>query len=342
MAQTRLSRDRLRGSQILGRALRTGLGSGPGRAFLIFAVLMAISSTRRSVLTAFQLQTISDGTAALALVAIGATLVVLTGGLDLSAGAVMGLVNVILATHLAGDPAADALVVLVAFLVAGLAGLANGVFVGLLGVPSIIVTVATLFIFNGAALLILPQPGGTATPDFVAVFSGTILGVPRSLVLIVAGAGIWLLLKHTRFGLAIYAIGSDAKSAYLSGVPVRWVLVATYAVAGLFYGAAGIFLTAQIASGSPVIGSTSFLLTVFIAVILGGTRIGGGQGGAIGTVLGAFVVTAIVGVLFSLGVTPFFTGFAEGLVLLIAVVFSSLAIWFQRRPTRGQPAPEAA
>jgi ribose transport system permease protein len=298
---------------------------------------MVVSNASRPILTAFQLQTISDGTAALALVAIGATLVVLTGGLDLSAGAVMALVNVILATQLTGEPARDGLVVVIAVLIAGLAGLANGLFVGLLGVQSIIVTVATLFIFSGAALLILPQPGGTAPTDFVNVLSGTLLGVPRSFLLILAGAGIWLVLKHTRFGIALYAIGSDAKSAYLSGVSVRWVLVATYTIAGLFYGIAGVYLTAQIASGSPTIGSTSFLLTVFIAVILGGTRIGGGQGGAIGTILGAFVVTAIVGVLFALGVTPFFTGLAEGLVLMIAVTFSSVAARFQRRPDLGPP-----
>ena len=319
-------------STLHGRILRRGLGSGPGRALLIFLVLLVVTNASRPVLTAFQLQTISDGTAALALVAIGATLVVLTGGLDLSAGAIMALVNVILATQLTGDPARDALVVVIAILICGLAGLANGVFVGLLGVQSIIVTVATLFIFSGAALLILPQPGGTAPTDFVGVLTGTIFGVPRSLLLILGGAGIWLLLKHSRFGVAVYAIGSDAKSAYLSGVPLRVVLVATYTLAGLFYGVAGVYLTAQIASGSPIIGSTSFLLTVFIAVIVGGTRVGGGQGGAIGTILGAFVVTAIVGVLFALGVSPFYTGLAEGLVLMIAVTFSSVADWFQRWP----------
>lgn len=320
----------------VARPLADRLASGPGRALVILVILLIISNASRSVLTTFQLETISDGTAALALVATGATFVVLTGGLDLSAGAIMALVNVFLATQLSGDPTRDALVTVVALAIAGLAGLTNGVFVGLLRVQSIIVTVATLFIFNGAALIILSQPGGTAPSEFVGALSEPVVGLPRSFLLILAAAGVWLLLKHSRFGIAMYAIGSDTRAAYLSGVPVRRVLVGTYMIAGLFYGLAGVFLTAQIASGSPIIGGTPFLLTVFISVILGGTRIGGGQGGAIGSIIGAFVVTAIVSVLFALGVSPFLTGLAEGLVLLLAVSFSTVTTVLRRsRPFGG-------
>jgi ribose transport system permease protein len=276
---------------------------------------------------------LSNDSAALGLAAIGETLVVLTGGFDLSAGSVLAFVNVLLATKMTGTNPHDTLVVLEVLGIGMAAGLFNGVFVAFVRLQSIIVTIATMFIFSGLALLTLNEPGGQVPTDFVTRVTGEVGGsaIPNSLIVVLVALGLWLIFRRTRLGKAIYAVGSDAGAAYISGVRVRWVLLATYALAGLCYGAAGVFWSAQTGSGDPTIGD-SFLLTVFIAVVIGGTRFGGGYGSAVGSMLGAFIVTEIDNVLQVAGVNGFWTEIVEGVVLIAAVLLGTIAL--RLRPKR--------
>ena len=313
------------------KAVRRQWTEGNLVSLAVLVAMLVLYSFFASLFTSFTIQALCNDTAALALAAIGETLVVLTGGFDVSVGAIIGLVNVILATQLTGSGGHDLLWVVLAILIASAAGLVNGILVAYVRLQSIIVTIATLFILSGIALKILDQPGGSVPSGYVSALTGVTV-IPRALIIILGGAAAWLALKRTRLGAAIYAIGGDRESARMSGIPVARRLLATYALAGVFYGLAGVFYTAQTGSGDPQT-ATSFLLAPFIAVVLGGTRFGGGEGSAIGSIIGAFIVTMIVAVIFVLGVDTFWTGIVEGIVLAGAVLLnSSVRRWRPRRP----------
>ena len=313
------------------RTIRRQWTDGPVVAAAVLALMLIIYAFFASLFSSFTLQALSNDTAPLALAAIGETLVVLTGGVDLSVGAVIGLVNVLLATRLTGQGGHDVLWVVLTLLIATGCGLLNGVLVAYVRLQSIIVTIATLFIFSGIALGVLPQPGGMVPRSFTDLLTGVTV-IPRGLIVILLAAVAWLILRRTRLGAALYSIGGDREAARMSGIPIERRLVATYALAGLFYGLAGVFYTAQTGSGDPGT-ATSFLLAPFIAVVLGGTRFGGGEGSGIGSIIGAFIVTMLIANIFVLGVNTFSTGLVEGIVLALAVLLNTtVRRW---RPRRG-------
>jgi ribose transport system permease protein len=312
------------------QAVRRRSTEGPVVAGAVLVLMLVIYAFYATLFSSFTIQALSNDTAALALAAIGETLVVLTGGFDLSVGAIIGMVNVLLATRLTGAAGNDALWVVLTVAVATAAGFLNGVLVAYVRLQSIIVTIATLFIFGGISLKILDQPGGAVPRSFMDLLTGVTV-IPRALIVILLGAVAWLVLRRTRLGAAIYAIGGDRESARMSGIPIERRLLATYTLAGLFYGLAGVFFTAQTGSGDPGT-STSFLLAPFIAVVLGGTKFGGGEGSAIGSIIGAFIVTMLVALIFVLGIDTFWTGIVEGVVLALAVLLnSSVRRWRPRR-----------
>jgi ribose transport system permease protein len=312
------------------RVVRRHWTEGPVVAAAVLVVMLVIYAFYATLFSSFTIQALCNDTAALALAAIGSTLVVLTGGFDLSVGAIIGMVNVLLATHLTGSAGNDVLWVVLTVAIATAAGALNGVLVAYVRLQSIIVTIATLFIFSGISLKILDQPGGAVPRSFEDLLTGVTV-IPRALIIILLGAVAWLALRRTRLGAAIYAIGGDRESARMSGIPIERRLLATYTLAGLFYGLAGVFFTAQTGSGDPGTG-TSFLLAPFIAVVLGGARFGGGEGSAIGSIIGAFIVTMLVALIFVLGIDTFWTGIVEGVVLALAVLLnSSVRRWRPRR-----------
>ena len=295
-------------------------------AFLVLLVVVAVLIlVNPHGLTYFDLSTISASATTLALAGIGETIVVLGGGLDLSPGAVISLVNVVLVTQL-GPITLDAgaytlLVAVVAIGIGAAIGAMNGVLVSYFRLPSIVVTLAMMFIVQGAALLILRYPGGTVSSDFANLLVGDIITdvFPAPILIIVLAVAAWLYLKQLRFGRALYAIGSDPLAARANRVDVRLTRLFSFMIAGAFYGWAGLFITANAGSGDPLIGA-SYLLKVFTAVVLGGTLISGGRGGAVGTVFGALTLTIIVDIFLVLGVRSFYVPIVEGAILLFAVL----------------------
>lgn len=293
---------------------------------LLLVVLQLITGQGISY---FDISSITSGAATLALAALGLTLVVLAGGLDLSAGAVVSLVNVILVTQMGGSEMGTAafsfLSVVVALGIGTAFGAVNGFLVAYLRLQSIVVTLATMLIAQGGALLILKFPGGEMPWDFSLVFTGDVIrdGFPAPVAVLLIAVALWLFLKNTRFGTAIYAIGADAESAANNGIDVRRTRFLTFTFAGTAYGAAGLFITANMGGGDPLIGS-KMLLQIFAAVVLGGTLIGGGRGGCVGTIFGALTLTILVNIFLVLGVRTYYTPVVEGVILLVAVLGFSL------------------
>lgn len=275
-------------------------------------------------LSRYALTSSVDGSLVVGIAAMGETLVILAGGFDLSVGGIISFLNVVLATHLGFSPAGEMGGVALILALGAALGLCNGLLVVSLHLQPIIATLATSFVWSGAALLVLNQPGGVVPASFVNALTGDWGPVPAGLIVACAAAGVWYAICRHRYGTFLYASGGDPEAAAANGVPVGRTLLITYTLAGLFYGGAAVFLTAQTAGGDANIGAP-LLLPVFAAVVIGGTVFGGGQGNAVASLLAGFILDLIGEVLFVLGVASFYTDIFEGLVLVAAVLATTLA-----------------
>jgi ribose transport system permease protein len=296
-----------------------------GGAAVLLVVLLVINGSRESLgFTWYGLGQISNEAGAVALAAVGLTFIVLLGGFDLSLGAVISVVNVFVAKQAVGGTGAELKVIVLALLLGAAIGLVNGLIVAVLRIPSIVATLAMSFFWGGVALLIMKEPGGVVPEQLTEWFTGTAFEpVPSVFVVLAVVIVVWLAIKHTRFGRAVYAVGGNEAAAAANGVRTKATTVGGYAFAGLFYGLAGVFLSAQTGSGDPGIGAP-LVLQVFAAVVIGGTVFGGGRGGAVGSVMGAVILTLIGHILYSFEVSSFWTDVFNGGVLLVAVVLSTV------------------
>jgi ribose transport system permease protein len=283
---------------------------------LLFAVQILMSPTRFSY---FDLNYISAGGTALSLAAMGLAIIVVSGGLDLSAGATISLVNIVLATQMQNTPLSQAGYGILALLIGAAVGAFNGFFVAVLRIPSIVVTISSMVIVQGMTLLVSESPAGSVPEGFKQALAGSAIPgiLPMPLVILAIAAAVWLYLKNTRWGTALYAIGSDEEGAKYSGVSVPVTRFLAFVVGGMFYGAAGAFITAQTGSGDPLVGNP-MLLTIFAAVVVGGTSLEGGRGGCISAIIGAYVLRVAGNLLLIVGVSSYFGTLVESLVLLVA------------------------
>lgn len=273
----------------------------------------------------FEISFLSSGGATLALAAVGETLVILTGGFDLSAGAVISLVNVVLASSMQDNPGSMLLWSLIGVGIGMASGAFNGIFIAFLRLQPIVVTLSTMFIVQGLTLLVMDKPGGSI-PYGLAVLVGDAIPEILPMPLVILGLLIltWLYLKNTRFGTAIYAVGSDEESARSAGINVAWTKFSVYVLAGACYGFAGVFVSAQTGSGDPLVG-IPLLLQVFAAVVVGGTALGGGRGGCVGSIFGAYILMMVVNILLVLNVSAYYSTVAEGIILILAVLGAAIS-----------------
>jgi ribose transport system permease protein len=294
-------------------------------AVVFIALLVAINLISAGSFGYFEVSFLSSGGATLALASLGQMLVVLSGGFDLSVGAVVSLVNVVLATNMGTSLGSIAGVGVAGVLVGAAVGAFNGVFVALFRLQPIVVTLSSMFLVRGVTLLVLDNPGGQIAPEFTQALTGAAIpGVLPAAILVILGVvALWFFLKGTRFGIGIYAIGSDEESARAAGLSVRWTKFFVYVTAGAFYGAAGDYISAQTGAGDPLVGNP-LLLETFTAVVLGGTLLGGGRGGGVGTVLGAYTLMLMVNILLALNVSAYYSSVAEGIILILAVLLASV------------------
>ena len=306
-------------------ARHRGLVTAVAVFMLLFALVNSIGAGH---LTYFDISFMAAGAATLAIAAVGETIVILTGGFDLSAGAVISLVNVVLASSM--DPASThesvALWTLAGIGVGMAAGVFNGIFIAFVGLQPIVVTLSTMFIAQGVTLLVMEKPGGFVASQVGSFYLGDAIPsvLPMPILLLAFVLLLWLWLKSTRFGASLYAIGSNAEAARSAGVRVDLTRFFTYVIAGGCYGLAGVFISAQTGSGDPLVGN-SMLLSIFTAVVLGGTRLGGGRGGPTGSVVGAYILMSVVNVLLVLNVSAYYSTIAEGVILILAVLAASLS-----------------
>jgi ribose transport system permease protein len=264
--------------------------------------------------------------------AIGQALVIIGGGVDLSVGAIVSLVNTVLATVLTPDsgPTQIFFGILLACGVGGLAGAINGLCVAWLRLQPIVTTYATSFVFAGLALLILPRPGGQMPASLTGLYRSMPLSIPFAVFVIAGVLLFWTLLRRSRYGQYLYALGGSPEAAYTTGLAVTRLRWSVYVVAGLCSALAALALTLETGSGSPRIGDAMTLDSV-VAVVLGGTRLSGGQGGVVGTILGVAILRLIRPIVSSSGIDSDYQTLMNAVIILVALAAPGIVGLLRRR-----------
>lgn len=324
-------------SAVLGR------NAGFVLALLLFALFYGVYNSMhpKGFSPAVLIQN-SNESLALVMAAMAQTVPILAGGLDLSVGAVMTLVNCV-ASHLLSGSAAGILGGVVLCLATGaLAGFVNGCVVVYGRLQPIIATLATGAVYLGIALYLRPTPGGEIDQDLAwaltndlyelastygwfeggdAAWFQPIAWIPVPLILMVLVVVlVWLPFRATVTGRSVYAVGSNEQAAYMSGLAIDRARLAAFTLAGFFAGVGGLYLAIQTSSGNADVPQAgSYTLNSIAAVVIGGTSLMGGSGGAVGSLIGALVIRAISFNFRIFDVPPLLQPLFEGLVLLAAV-----------------------
>ena len=309
----------------------------------VYVLLLAIVLYWRTIPAqwgSFDVQSLAIDVLPFALVAMAQAVVIISGGIDLSVGSMMGLINVLSATYMLADVAtatpvsfAKALVIAgLLVLLAAAIGALTGSIITITGVADIIVTLAMLFILAGAALAVLEVPGGGAPLEFTKLGVGYTLTpwLPTALVILAVVLLLWTPLRWSKPGLALYAVGSSKQAAFLSGISVAKTRIGSYALGGALAGLGGLALTATSGIGDPLSGQF-YTLNSVAAVVLGGVALIGGIGGLIGPVAAAFVLTLVKSVLILRGVDQNWAQVIQGSLIVLVVMIGGLAV--RRRGT---------
>lgn len=269
--------------------------------------------------TAANLDSILRQVAVLGIVSLGQTFVILTAGIDLSVGMLMGLVTVLSNGIMAGDSALIPVIVALALLIGLAVGAANAIGVVFFRVQPLIVTLAMLSILQGIIFLYTDRTVGRAPAEFRELAYGDLGPLPTSFVLLaILTVVCWVVLRQTPLGRYVHAVGSDARSARRAGIPVGLVTGSAYVISGLLAGIAGLVLAARLGSGYTGAGA-GFELDSIVAVVLGGTALSGGKGGVLGTVAGVLLLALIANVLNLMGISPFTQRVVNGLIIIAAI-----------------------
>jgi ribose transport system permease protein len=300
---------------------------------VFLVILLAFTKAIQPTYGVTGIQGLAISVLPLALAAVGQAIVVISGGIDLSIGAMMALTSVVAASLMKGQSEEFAIAVIVGVIVLGIVlGVINGSLVVVTRVPDIVVTLAMSFVWAGCALLVLKSPGGGAALWLKDLLKGSLGNewVPRSAVGLILIVGItWIAIRRSRVGLQIYAIGSDKLAAFRSGVSVGRTKIVAYALLGLFSAIGGLALTASTGIGTPVPGPYTLLSVA--AVVLGGVSLAGGRGGIVGPVLAVVILQLIRTDMTFLRFDPNLAVVAQGVILIGVVMVGSL---LQLRRTR--------
>lgn len=257
-----------------------------------------------------------------ALIALGMTFVILTGGIDLSVGSILALSSAFTATLMVSglDPL---LSVFIGVLLGAIMGGLNGFVITKGNVAPFIATLATMTIFRGLTLVLTegkPITGLSDSFSFQMIGKGYILGIPFPVILmVVVFLILYIVLKQTTFGRGIYAIGGNEEASRLSGLKVDRIKAGAYVISGAMAALAGIILTSRLNSAQPTAG-TSYELDAIAAVVLGGTSLSGGRGRIVGTLIGALIIGVLNNGLNLLNVSSFYQQVVKGGVILLAVL----------------------
>ncbi|KQW82385.1 ABC transporter permease [Brevundimonas sp. Root1279] len=301
-----------------------------GSAIVLVALALFFASQNERFLSARNLSNILAEVSIYGVIAVGMTFVILTRGVDLAVGSLVGFSGIVaaIAANALGDGhwAGWIVALAVACAVGGAVGLVHGKAVTWLAVPPFIVTLGGLTVWRGATLLVNDgAPVSGLSESYRWWGSGQVFGVPVPVLVfaVVALAG-YVVLRHTRYGRHVYAVGGNPEAARLAGLNVKAVVSSVYVLVGLLSGLAGFLLSARLGSAEAVAGS-GYELRVIASVVIGGASLFGGMGGIGGTVIGALLIGVLTNGLVVMNVSAYLQQIVIGVIIVSAVAFDTFA-----------------
>ncbi|PLK73160.1 ribose ABC transporter permease [Rhizobium sp. TH135] len=288
----------------------------------IFGLLVPDFLSQRNLVNILQQSSIN------ACLALGMTLVIISGGIDLSVGPTAAIAAVITAALLvSGTPIP--LAILAGLGIGVICGLVNGVLVAYIGLQPFIVTLGTLSTYRAIALI---YTGGNPVfglpPEFRSLFNGSVAGIPNSVLMVAVVAILaWVLLKKTPLGEYLLAVGGNEEAAYVAGVPIAITKITAYVISGALAALASMILIGRLGAAEPILGNL-WELDAIAAAAIGGASLMGGKGSVVGTLLGAIILGSMRNGLTLMNVQAFYQLLATGLIILVAMMID--------RVTRGR------
>jgi len=264
---------------------------------------------------------------------IGQAIVILGGGIDISVGGIVSIINTVLATRVGLDGSTERMwqLVFVSLLAGILAGAINGFFIAYLRLQPIITTYATSFLYAGFALFILPNPGDGIPANIAALYrDSTPLNLPLAFYIIAILLLIWLYISSTRYGKFLYAVGGKPDAAYETAVPVITIQFGTYVISGLMAALAGIAITMLSGSGNAEIGGPMTLNSI-TAVVIGGNAMSGGVGGVAGPVMGAITLGIIQNIISFANINTWWETLVKATIIVMALAAPGAINLIRRR-----------
>lgn len=297
-----------------------------GVFFILVIEFLIFSLASKSFLTLGNILSVGRQMSFTGIAAIGMTLVMLTGGIDISVGSMLAMAGVLCAKLSADVGLPLWIAVVITLLIGALFGLINGAAVTRLHIPALIATLATQTILKGIAYLptnAVPVKNLSATYKFLG--QGYIFGViPVPLIITVALYVLaWWYLDKTYLGRRVYLSGGNEEAARLSGINTKWTITGTYVFSGVFAAIAGVLMAARLGSGQPSVGS-GFEMDVITATVLGGISVNGGKGKVVNVFVGACIMGVLANGMTMLNINQYLQWIINGLVLLFAVTMSNL------------------
>jgi len=291
--------------------------------FTLVALFVILSIASPNFLTSTNLASVVRQTAVINIMALGMTAIIIAGGIDLSVGSMLALAGLL--GTMAMEKQGIALGMTVGLAAGMTCGFANGLMTTSLRINPFIVTLGTMGIFRGLALIISNGlPVHEIPPSFAYLAEGSLVHIPVVLwILLLCAVSMHILLEHTRLGRYAFSIGSNPDAAYYAGVPVRFHTTAVYAIAGLLTGLAGMIEASRLMTGQPT-GGQGYELTAIAAVVIGGGSLRGGEGSVLGTLVGAFIMGLLANGSDLLGISPYWQQVIIGAVIILAVSFDEL------------------
>lgn len=290
----------------------------------LFLLMLFVSVFNKDFFTWGNFKNLLRSSFPLFMVGLGQTLIILTGGIDLSLGGIVALSNVVCVMIMNPENKISIILAIGATILVGLmCGAMNGGIITKGRLAPIIVTIATTTVFDGLALLLLPKPGGTVNKAFAKFLTRGWSGAVPLILLIIILLVIRNLTNNMPYGKALRAIGGNENAAYSTGIRVERVKFIAYCIAGILCALAGIFLSAQMNSADATIGK-NYAMNAITATVVGGTAMTGAVGDPLGTIAGVFIISIINNMLNLFGVSSFYQFICQGLILIAALSLSAI------------------
>jgi ribose transport system permease protein len=307
------------------RALRGILQNSSFPSFLMLVLLIIVNAILQPGFFSFQVFRMNFMTfTPLILVSLAQATVILVGAVDLSLGAGISLVTVVMASLMRDSPLSIVAVILVGVALAIFLSFFNGFFFGTIGPPPLIMTFATSTMWFGVALLIMPTPGGHIPEAYYSIYSRTLAGfLPVPILVLLVAVAFCLLLGRMKAFRHLYAVGGNERAARASGINVTRTKIFAFLVSGVFVALAALCLVGQTATGDARSGQ-GFTLNSVAAAVIGGIAFSGGKGNYVGAIIGGIILGMLINIIYFANITSFYQEFMKGAIIIVALLFGAV------------------